>query len=735
MQMKHGLIKTFRTSLASIVSISFLALPVHADELINLLVDSNGVYQLEHNDLLDVGLDLSGEQLAAISLLNNGQEVAIEFVNTQVGQNTFSSSSAIRFIGQGIDSLYTDDNVYTLHVGSTIGSNAGQQRQRIQPESLPFLGAVPYTTSYLETKYYAPQNAYSFASPNQNDPWYADRVVALRKPASKTVSLELENYVPGGNTGSVSPSLTARVWGGTDLPGGANDHHVRFKLNGQPVMSQTFDGFARKEMTTAVSNLRAGANSVTMELPLDQGFEFEAVNLNEVELSYPRAFIAKEDALTFTSRGLKFQVRGFSDSQVDVYRQSLDGQQVHRLTEAQASGRCNKNTPRCRVRFGGKGTLSTYHVVAKSGLKKPRLAYLPIAQDIRAGSAEYLIVTHPDFIATNGEADLLGELADELQGQYASVDVVDVEQIYAQFGGHIFDPTAIQRYLEYARDHRGTKAVLLVGGDVYDYKGFENQDAQSFIPSIYVSTDSVINFAPVDAKYVDFNNDNVPELAIGRLPVRTMAELRVLLDKRSAFINRNYQNKALFAADEFDILRQYSFKLDAGNVQRDHFSDWQVTTAFLDDLSVSATRTRIVSAVNSGVTLTSFFGHSSTNQWTFDGLFTGSDAASLNNVGKPTIVTQWGCWNSYYVNPNEDSMGHRFLMEGDRGAVAVMGATTLTSAANERLLSRYVYKQLDLGLPLGEAVMVAKQQFAQRQPDALDVLLGWTLLGFPELSL
>lgn len=723
----------YAKSVTSIALASLLTFSVqtNAEELINLLVDSEGVYELNHTDLIDVGLDLSGEQLTAISLVNTGQEVPIEFVNLQAGQSTFSSSTAIRFIGKGIDSLYTDDNVYTLHVDFP----SQQTPQRIKPESLAFLNSVPYTTSYLETQSYAPQNAYSFASPNQRDPWYADRVVALRKPASKTVALELEDYVPGGNTGRASPSLTARVWGGTDLPGGANDHHVQFKLNGQLVMSQTFDGFARKEMTAAVSNLRAGTNNVTMELPLDQGFEFEAVNLNEVELSYPRALIAKQDALMFTSRGLKFQIRGFSDPQVDVYRQTQDGRQVHRLTEARASGRCDEATPRCRVRFGGKGVSSTYYAVAKTGLKKPRLAYLPATQDIRTGSAEYLIITHPDFIANAGESDLLAELSSELSSQFSSVDVVNVEQIYAQFGDHIYDPLAIQQYLEYARDHRATKMVLLVGGDVYDYKGFENQDAQSFIPSIYVATDGVINFAPVDAKYVDFNDDNVPELAIGRLPVRTMAELRVLLDKRRAFLNRNYQTKALFAADAFDILRQYSFKLDASNVQRDHFSDWQVTTAFLDDLSVSATRNRIVDTINNGVSLTSFFGHSSTNQWTFEGLFTGADAASLNNVGKPTVVTQWGCWNSYYVNPNEDSMGHRFLMEGDRGAVAVMGATTLTSAANERLLSRYVYEQLDLGLPLGEAVLIAKQQFAEQQPEALDVLLGWTLLGFPELVL
>ena len=111
----------------------------------------------------------------------------------------------------------------------------------------------------------------------------------------------------------------------------------------------------------------------------------------------------------------------------------------------------------------------------------------------------------------------------------------------------------------------------------------------------------------------------------------------------------------------------------------------------------------------------------------------GPDAAMLNNVGKPTVVTQWGCWNTYYVSPNEDSMGHQFMMEGDRGAVAVMGASTLTNADSERELAKLVFARLANGERLGDAVTNAKQEYAILNPNDLDVLLGWTVLGLPEL--
>ena len=346
-----------------------------------------------------------------------------------------------------------------------------------------------------------------------------------------------------------------------------------------------------------------------------------------------------------------------------------------------------------------------------------------------------MIITHPDFIAEAGEQDQLARLVTSLEEQFSSVALVDVEQIYAQFANHIFDPTAIRDYIEFSRDNLGTQMVLLVGGDIYDYRNFENEDARSFIPSLYVATDDLIRFAPVDPKYVDFNDDNVPDLPIGRLPVRTMQELKVLIDKREDYLTRSYQNTAVFAADGFSDLEQYSFTQDAELVRQDYFSDWNVTSAYVDSIGVRGARQTITSSINSGVSLTSFFGHSSISQWSFDGLFNGFDVVNLQNQGRPTVVTQWGCWNTYHVNPNEDSMGHRFMMEGDRGAVAVMGATTLTSAHNERLLADLVFQRMSQGMPLGTAITEAKAEFALSRPDALDVLLGWTLLGMPELRL
>ena len=703
-----------------------IAVDINAEDIVNMKVIEDGMYQLSFEQLRDFGADIEGETIDRIAVVNRGQSIPVQVIGSTVDSQVFGAGGYVRFIAKGLDTLYTDTNVYTLRLDF-------EAQQVITASALELVSRAAFATSYLASKSFAPQEAYAFASPDRNDPWYAKRLLALDQPAQDSVSINLDDYAPGGNSGEEQAEMNLKVWGGSSLIGGNDDHHLRVSFNGLNVIDQTFDGFVKKEMSSTISNLKVGDNVVGLELPLDQGHRFEAVNLDSIEIKYPRAFVAQNESLSFTSSQTKFRVRGFSDSDIRVYRQAQG--QVTQLVSAQAGGRCGDGSARCSVQFSTPGGVAEYLLVTPTSTKTPELSFIPLDQDIRSGNAEYLIITHPDFIASGSDEDLLGSLVADLENSFSSVDVVDVEQIYAQFGNHIFDPQALRDYIKFSVQNRGSTTVLLVGGDVYDYRGFENSDARSFIPSIYMATGDIVSFAPVDAKYVDLDDDNTPDLALGRLPIRTMGELKILLAKRTAYLNRDYDKRALFSADLIDDIAQYSFKLDAQSIAQDFFQGWTVETAFPDDVGIRDARNRIIDEINQGVSLTSFFGHSSTAQWSFDGLFNGFDAAQLQNQGRPTVVTQWGCWNTYYVNPNEDSMGHRFLMEGDRGAVAVMGATTLTSASNEKLLSRLVFERLTQGESLGQAITNGKAEFAETRPDALDVILGWTLLGFPELIL
>jgi len=689
-----------------------------AVEWTNLATTEAGIYEVSYETLAEAGVDLAGLPIDSLSLVNQGNVVPILIT----GGDTFGVGSRIRFVAKAIDTLYTNENIYTLTSGDQQTGSRMNQTEAQMPSR------VPFATSYLASAKYAPQERYSFTSPDTNDPWYAKRLIALDEPTSDTVQLELDNVAVGGNTGSTQAKMNVNVWGASDLPGN-NDHRMQIAFNGQALMDEQFSGLQEKSFDMNLESVLEGTNFVTLTLPTQRGFRFDVVNVNEIEVSYPRKFVAQDNRLAFTSRFSKFRIGGFTSESggldVLVLREDPDGT-LTEITNAQSI--CRRG--RCIVSFGGSGQVANYYVSAKP--KLATLRAMVATEDITAGSANYLIISHSDFIGTAG-GNQLEALAEELSSEMGTVDIVDVDQIYAQFGGHVFDPTAIQRYIAFAEVNRGTNYVLLVGGDVYDYRQFENEDATSFIPSLYAATGSNITFAPVDAKYVDTDDDNVPDIPISRLPVRTNAQLATLLKKRSDYNNREYAGTALMVADREDLVQQYNFADDANEVASEYLGNFQVSTAYVDDLGARGARNALTAQINQGVTLTAFFGHSGTNQWSFEGLLTGNDAARLANNGRPTVVTQWGCWNAYYVSPNEDSMGHRFMMEGDQGAVAVMGATTLTNANSERELARLVFARLANGERLGDAVTNAKQEYAQTNPNDLDVLLGWMILGMPEL--
>ena len=274
------------------------------------------------------------------------------------------------------------------------------------------------------------------------------------------------------------------------------------------------------------------------------------------------------------------------------------------------------------VKFNGSSELAAYYVVSAAGRKTPELELPADGGDITAGVARYLIIAHPDFIGTVDEPNVdLEWLVQMRQAQGYTLKVVNVEDIYAQFSHHIVDAQAIKDYVAYAQANMGTEMAVLIGGDSYDYKDHLGLGSMSFIPSLYAQTDSIVRFAPVDSAYGDIDNDNVPDLPVGRIPARSSAEFATLVAKMSAYDQRSYGGTAVFAADKFDAAQVYSFKDDSEAMIASLPGDWQsvVTRAYIDDLGVTDAQTALIDTINDGVALTSFAGHSDTTRWTFDG--------------------------------------------------------------------------------------------------------------------
>ena len=279
-----------------------------------------------------------------------------------------------------------------------------------------------------------------------------------------------------------------------------------------------------------------------------------------------------------------------------------------------------------------------------------------------------------------------------------------------------------------------------MGGDTSDPNNYRKLGATSFVPTLYAATDDLIRWAPVDPLFTDVNADGIPDLAIGRYPVRTNAELLQFFVKQDDYSKKaelGYDKTAIFAADAYDKNQKYDFKGDAEKFIADSFGDWTVNKIYIDDLGAKTAHANLLAAINSGKALTAFIGHSAPSLWTFNTpyLLQASDLLTLTNAGKPTVLVQLGCWNTYFVSPYASTMAHNALLAGNRGAVAVLGSATLTGAEAERDLAAELFARLKPGVSMGDALQQAKRAYAEFNPEQKDVILGWTLLGHPGLRL
>lgn len=575
-----------------------------------------------------------------------------------------------------------------------------------------------FPDAYREQARFERNRFYHFASPI-GDPWFDTRMLAVSGPRQYDFPFELEGLVE--DAGPIQLELA--LWGVTDFPN-APDHHLVVEVNGMVLADEWFDGLVDHPIAVEVPGglVQATGNTLRLRQPHDTGAQADLVHFDGFEVGYPRHFQAGNGALRFAAAGRALRVGGLESADVEVYRLSAAG--TERLAGVLVSGFPGAY----EAVFPGRAQEATYLVATAAG-RVPAIAEpAPRRQTITGFEAELLIIAHPDFVAG------VEPLAQARRNEGLSVAVVDVEQVYEQFGHGLVDPEPIRLYVAHARAEMGTRYALLVGGDTYGYHDYLGLGSVSFIPTPYAATDPIVRFAPVDPLYADVDLDLLPDLAIGRLPVRTPAELDEAVAKTLEFASAGHAGRAVLTADAFDVPSGFSFTAASEEMRALLPAGWQIEPAYMDDLGLAGARDKLFQEVADGVALTSYFGHSGLTAWSFQGLFRASDVAQLDNPGRPTLVTQWGCWNTYHVAPTYDTLGHRLMLEPDRGAAAVLGAATLTEAPVERRLGRQLFARLGVpGVRLGDALREAKEAVAAGDPDQLDVILGYTLLGDPTL--
>jgi hypothetical protein len=372
-------------------------------------------------------------------------------------------------------------------------------------------------------------------------------------------------------------------------------------------------------------------------------------------------------------------------------------------------------------------------------------------------SAEQILAIEPKIFAS-ADADLYviadasfvgSELTQYIASKVAkglTVHLVEYDDLVAHFGSGLQSPEVINRYLKTQNLIDANASVLIVGGHTYDYLDIAEQGSVFFIPTYYRASDFV-RFSPTDNPMADLDGDGLPDVAMGRWPVRDLAQLQSIINKTMAWDSgqgaaleadvlligeKNNPSTGLNFAEQLNDLSQPNESSSLGLPYWD-----SVNRLYASDFSSQANpnnahQNAIKEALNAGYSLTVFNGHGSTVSWSQSNLLNVNGVKQLAENGRPSVVIPLACYTTYYEATTNETLANQLLFKDNGGAVAMIGAVTLGNYIdNGKVFERVFYYMRNQGLNLGAALMKAKRYFGV---DKIDQANLWSFLGDPTLE-
>lgn len=462
--------------------------PIASGPAVKIAVRREGWYRVTQPELTAAGLSERTDP-RLLRLFVDGVEQPMLVAGESDG--SFDSTDSIEFYGVGLETPSTDTRTYWLVAGSQQGRRVGLVNTNAKPG-----GAQSFSYS-VERK---ERTIYFSSLLNGGAENFFGRVVASQA-VEQTLTLR--------SIGADAPSnaeIEIALQGVTDLPGVA-DHQVRVSLNGNVLGQISFDGRERRVERFYVnhSSLLEGQNTITL---VAEGGPSDISLVDYVRATYRHAYTAEQDALRMTvPSGTQAQtIGGFTSPKIRVF----DVTEPEAVVEV--TGVIDKFDSSYGVTVGmpgvGQRTLLALtddritHPVSVAANRPSRLRQ-------PSNGADLIIITRGELM------DSLGELQSLRRSQGLSVAMVDVEDIYDEFSFGNKTPQAVKDFLAYARANwkKKPRFVLLGADGSYDPRNYLGAGDADIVPAKLIDTQ--VMEAASDDWFVDFNDDGLPELAVG----------------------------------------------------------------------------------------------------------------------------------------------------------------------------------------------------------------------------
>lgn len=408
--------------------------------------------------------------------------------------------------------------------------------------------------------------------------------------------------------------------------------------------------------------------------------------------------------------------------------------------------------------------------------------------------ASYLIISHTDFLPA------LGPLVEAHKRLGDTVSVLDVQAAYDAFSFGERDPEAIRSLLRVSQQWQpAPQQVLLVGSGTVNMRGVSVASAKiavgdqlvrvaprvstetTFIPPYLVMADPLRGEVACDTCFARLQTNNpldqiVPDLAIGRLPVRTLDEARAVVAKTVSNLIAPpagvWQSRAVFLADNdreangsLDPAGPFSTVADQGvlslprgiQAERFYYAPERSSASGPYDPDISSLRCRLFRVIdggskndnncshvdreNSGAALLTYVGHGSAWQWGFASageaasyLWYLYDADGRTNGQKLPILLALTCMSGDFANPYLVANDERLVVWPNGGVVAAFSSSgqgvNTGHAELMKAMMPSLYSTDDRSLGSAHLAGIAQLRSGYR-----DLAFSYNILGDPSVRL
>jgi len=720
-----------------------------------MTVQKDGLYKITPSDLSASGIDIANLPINSLQMFNNGghmlnikisasdynppftQEIPI-FIQDRNGNGLFDGNDFLLFYGKAVNGwfydyrlkdfayqehLYAKENVYWLTVKGTQGLRMSAGSLSAQPQAV--------TEDFFYDRFHFEKDEYNLLGSGPD--WYGRRFYGRSDSYSINFSLNTD-LIPGAQA-----AFRIRFKGGAGIEWDDNGYYrytFNVSLNNQALIPDfSFNNSSLKTVSKEITDssiLKKGRNTLALQYTGNK--DACIAYLDWFEVYYPRNFTASENSLRFFTKDFTqaqhYTIAGLSSGQ-DIYVFDITDP-VHPLLLAEklqvVGGAVQFDLP----------PSNTPKEILVTGLSSAKIKDVGSLTPVQRGQdlissgnqADYLIITAKSFLPY---ARQMAELRPQLSSK-----IVTMDEIYFEFNSGVPDPTAIRNFIRRAYYNWRQPApsyVLLFGDGHYDYRHIILPDSIR-VPPYEIFSTSQIYSRTTDNYFVDMDyngdagfNSISPDLAIGRLPLESVRDAQVFLEKIKTYENNpaddGWQTVITFVADDnikpktsSEWMHQNDTEDIANLPQLRKFNEKKIYLSTYPSKPGGFGRVKpqanddLIDALNEGTLIVNYMGHGKPTQWAHENVFNMErDLGRINNPGKLPLLIAATCDFGKFDNPHDPTFTEALFRKKESGIIAALAFSRLVfSDQNAAFNSTFFSRLFPGGKPskaLGEAKLLS----------------------------